>query len=427
VDDAQIDQLNKREDIELARAKIQLKLDNKKLQQPSHRFREILKSPAFLAAVVPTVITVLVTGSTIFLQNHWANNDKVAEQAKFEQDTNKTILLEVMKSPDAAQAAAKLNLFLSTGLIHDTPDGKFKNAQRNLEDQFRQEILLNILRQHSNEPMSFEDVKMNSQFLEGFLKPMDLQVLEYFFRLGYPREMLLWLFIDSIEIESDSHSVGTRYDPPNDAGCLWGDPKLPCFADYIRYMTATGSAVDTVYINTGSDSGKPIVTVFARFCFNPVLAQSAKWAMGPQRWNALMNKMPLLFVSDINNPKCRSPWDPGAEAGKPQPDTFSFIVGSNHFRVVSRSALSLFQFLGNLAGLEVDVQAEGQPKMNPPQLWTVADDPDLFTVRTVENADRKKCFVSTEFHGRYYCVPNSAQNSKRIFGVLSQLIGIQTP
>lgn len=428
MDDAQIESLKDRDAVELARAKIQLKLDSRRLQQPSRGFWEILKTPAFLAAVVPTVITVLVTGSTIFLQNHWSSNDKAAEQARFEQDTNKTILLQVMQSADTAQAAARLNLALSTGLIHDTPDNKFKNAQRNLEDQFRQEILLNILRQHSNEPMSFADVKMNSPFLDGFMKPMDLQTLNYLFRLGYPREMLLWLFVDSIEVDSDSGSIGTRYDPPNDVGCVAALPHDPCFSDYIRYMTASGLAVDTEYMERGSDSGRPITMVYARFCFNSALAQSARGAMGSQHWTELTSKMPT-FVSDAKNVsgKCGSQWNPDKDEKQPQPDTFSFSVGSKRFKVTPRSALAIFQFLGNLAGLEMDGQATGQPKMDAPQLWTVADDPALFTVSTVESVDPKKCFVSTKFHDRYYCVPNSAQNSKRIFGVLSQLIGIQTP
>src|ERR1700683_1201069 len=33
-------------------------------------------------------------------------------------------------------------------------------------------------------------------FYDGLLKPIDLQTLAYFIRQGYPRELLLWLFID---------------------------------------------------------------------------------------------------------------------------------------------------------------------------------------------------------------------------------------
>ena len=39
-----------------------------------------------------------------------------------------------------------------------------------------------------------------SAFYKGFLKPIDLQTLNYFIRQGYPREMLFWLFTNSFEL-----------------------------------------------------------------------------------------------------------------------------------------------------------------------------------------------------------------------------------
>src|SRR6202021_412840 len=39
-----------------------------------------------------------------------------------------------------------------------------------------------------------------SAFYEGFLKPIDLQTLNYFIRQGYPRELLFWLFTDSFSV-----------------------------------------------------------------------------------------------------------------------------------------------------------------------------------------------------------------------------------
>jgi hypothetical protein len=39
-----------------------------------------------------------------------------------------------------------------------------------------------------------------SAFYEGFLKPIDLTILDYFIRQGYSHEMLFWLFTDSVEV-----------------------------------------------------------------------------------------------------------------------------------------------------------------------------------------------------------------------------------
>ena len=37
-------------------------------------------------------------------------------------------------------------------------------------------------------------------FYQGFLKPIDLQILDYFIRQDYPRELLFWLFADSFQV-----------------------------------------------------------------------------------------------------------------------------------------------------------------------------------------------------------------------------------
>jgi hypothetical protein len=64
-----------------------------------------------------------------------------------------------------------------------------------------------------------------STFYGGFLKPIDLQVLDYFIRQGYSRELLFWLFTDSVEITFQGNTSGTRYNPPEDYGCIRGDPR----------------------------------------------------------------------------------------------------------------------------------------------------------------------------------------------------------
>ena len=49
-----------------------------------------------------------------------------------------------------------------------------------------------------------------SAFYEGFLKPIDLQILDYFIRQGYSRELLFWLFTDAVEITVHGKTIGTR-------------------------------------------------------------------------------------------------------------------------------------------------------------------------------------------------------------------------
>ena len=59
----------------------------------------------------------------------------------------------------------------------------------------------------------------------------------------------------------------------------------------------------------------------------------------------------------------------------------------------------------------------------PPLLETVHEDPRLMTV--VQNMGGE-CFVHTWFIDGDYCVPEQAATTKRIFGLLAQLIAIQT-
>ena len=80
-----------------------------------------------------------------------------------------------------------------------------------------------------------------SAFYIGFLKPIDLQTLDYFIRQGYSRELLFWLFADTVELKAGNRLLGMRYDPPNDYGCDRTDPRHLCFPDFIRIATAAGS------------------------------------------------------------------------------------------------------------------------------------------------------------------------------------------
>jgi hypothetical protein len=63
--------------------------------------------------------------------------------------------------------------------------------------------------------------------------------------------------------------------------------------------------------------------------------------------------------------------------------------------------------------------------VEPPKLASVTGDQGL--IRVVRNYDSSvRCFSHTYFYDGDYCVPEDATNTKRIFGLLAQLIAIQT-
>ena len=278
-----------------------------------------------------------------------------------------------------------------------------------------------------------------SQFYEGFLKPIDLRVLAYFIRQGYSRELLFWLFTDSVEITVRNHKFSTRFNPPHDFGCSERDPSKRCFADFVRIAVAAGLTVEErtrqmVSSEKGKAGagGKPQTVVYPRFCFSDVLVQRAAIEMGTDRFAELQKEYFDTSLTSFS-PRCSSKWDPGVDLDKWQPDTFEFTAGGIKFRITPRSAYGVFEFIGQLIKVQRDHPAGTGyvPPARPEEdvkratLWTAQGEEDRDLINVVLNTGGP-CFAHTWFYDGDYCVPESATNTKRIFGLLAQLVAIET-
>jgi hypothetical protein len=295
-----------------------------------------------------------------------------------------------------------------------------------------------------------------SAFYQGFLKPIDLQTLAYFIRQGYSRELLFWLFTDAFTLEMPNapQPFGYHYSPPDDYGCSQIDPKHRCFIDWVHNAAYTGLTVEEKTEQGGSSSSPPKGgagpssggstkgTSYARFCFNPVLAQQAASSVPPalvqEAQNNLDMQRTILFKSPLT---CGSPdWKPTENKDVAQADilplTFSPTNSPNgpqiSFSITPRSAYGVFVFLGTLMKMQREhlapsryayIPPNRQYAAEPPVLETVHEDPALITV--MQNLGGQ-CFVHTWFEDGDYCVPEEAATTKRIFGLLAQLIAIQT-
>jgi hypothetical protein len=285
-------------------------------------------------------------------------------------------------------------------------------------------------------------------FYDGFLKPVDLQTLDYFIRQGYPPELLFWLFTDSFEFNKPGVKIGYRYDPPNDYGCPNIRGSNLCFTDWVHIAVYTGLTVEELYLQKGaggsgggksggssaksdsSSGSKPETIIYPRFCFNPVLAHRAQQIMGPEKSAEIKE---LLGVPETTlQPKCGSPWNPLLTADTPQPALLPLHVGPYTFTIVPRSAYGVFEFLGAVMRMErkevppeqgAYVPAGREDLTQPPVLWSVPEDAHLMTVLQDYGG---YCFVHTHFFDGDYCVPEKADTTKRIFSLLAQLIAIQT-
>jgi hypothetical protein len=282
-------------------------------------------------------------------------------------------------------------------------------------------------------------------FYDALLRPVDLHILSYFIRQGYSRELLFWLFADSIEVGPPARAIGFQYNPPYDFGCNRHDPRDRCMREWAEIAVITGLSVEEVAVDKGtaggdsgdssdgggkgkakSGSAKSGMVEFARFCFSTVLADRGYRAMDPVRREIL--KARYLDKGLIFRPRCGEPWDPVRE--RVGGDILTFTAGPFLFRIVPRSAYAIFQFLGKILrettrGVEV---SEGAylPREDEalPLLSTIREDERLLNVQ-LNTAE--PCFVDTQFIEGTYCVPErSSANTKHIFSLLSQLIALQT-
>ena len=280
-----------------------------------------------------------------------------------------------------------------------------------------------------------------SAFYSGFLKPIDLLTLDYFIRQGYSRELLFWLFTQSVEADPPrGSSLLYSYRPPDDYGCPTEDPGKRCFQEFVLIAMYTGLTVEQRAVtrlgprsqNGGNSGGnRRETTSFFRFCFDPLLAEQARNAMGPDRANETERYLDIGADPRLLNPQCGKDWDPRKTESRPQKDTFEFSVGPVKFRIRPRSAFGIFEFLGTLIRMERDhppiwagANTWDRPSViEPPTLKTSHDDKFLFRVAFAPTGN---CFAETWFNNETYCVPEEAHNTKRIFNLLAQLIAIQT-
>ena len=285
-----------------------------------------------------------------------------------------------------------------------------------------------------------------SAFYEGFLRPIDLQTLNYFIRQGYPRELLFWLFTDSFSVTIPSKGTfGYHFNPPDNYGCSRTDPKHRCFIDWVHNAAFTGLTVEEKTIDSsssapskggvGSGAGQPPkkASTYARFCFSEILAQEAAAEVSPALVQAATRDLDVppsaLYGADLG---CGTAWSTAPADDSPQPDILPLEAHGFVFTITPRSAYGVFELLGTLMKLEqrhigpspyAYIPPGREYATRPPVLETVHEDPYLITVVQALGGE---CFVHTWFDDGEYCVPEQATTTKRIFGLLAQLIAIQT-
>jgi hypothetical protein len=277
----------------------------------------------------------------------------------------------------------------------------------------------------------------SSDFYRALLDPSDLLDFNFLVRQGYSRELLFWLFADSVRITVRNNKRPEFYEIRNrvteDESCQYlpGLRRKICFRDIVDVAIGAGLSVQSVTREEassssgggqgrggakGSSSSKPARSTISRLCFDPFFAkQAAKDSPAAHGMFQLFLKAYPIAI----DPLCSSDWIPTQSARLGADKLRIGSRGKIEFEILTRSTFGIYQFLGRILAAD-------------------ATDKILMTGRSGASEGERRilsivhdqtsdCAVNITLRGKYYCVPEQgSDNTKRIFSLLSQLIALKT-
>jgi len=264
---------------------------------------------------------------------------------------------------------------------------------------------------------SFDVSPLESQgFYNALLSPVDLPTINFFVRQGYSRELLFWLFTESARETVAGRTYEYRNDPDPNIACenVRGRPR--CFRDMVDISLGSGLTVQT---QTQRPTGPGKATVLGRLCFDAVLAARARREYPPEVAGALMSM-------GEHRPRChRDPWPHEIKGKGTNGDTDALTfeaqgtpAGTLHYEILTRSTFGIYQFLGRI------LATNSSDTMRLRGVLGSGEDTRLLAVAA---SSPDGCFVDLGFDSGFYCVPRQgAENTKRIFSLLAQLIALKT-
>jgi hypothetical protein len=278
----------------------------------------------------------------------------------------------------------------------------------------------------------------SKEFYTALLSPVDLPTVNFFIRQGYPPELLFWLFVDSVR---ESYG-GNVYEYQN-------TPDLPVqdipvfgqrsFRDILVLAVMTGLTVETKSVESssetskssggksgsssgsGSSGSKTTTEVFGQICFDKVLARRETKLLPPEVIQANTHNEGLS-----PKPTCYGTWNPKKSTTSNsgvQSDQLTFsvnspTVGTVQYQILTRSTFGIYQFLGQIL---VKNQAENLKVLSN----LTGEDPRILALKNTGLLGT--CFAELTYDGARYCIPDKgAEQTKRIFSLLSQLIALKT-
>jgi len=280
-------------------------------------------------------------------------------------------------------------------------------------DVNRQAVFTNSVLSGSASAKNDFDITLleTKDFYHGLLGPVDLPTLNFFVRQGYTRELLFWLFTESVRETVAGRTFEYRNDPDPAIACETVRGAQRCFSNMVDVALASGL---TVQIQTQPAAGSAKATVLGRLCFDNVLAKRARRFYSPEVFASLLS-------SSSHRPRCTDPWPSTRTGGRTDLLTFEVLgtpYGAIRYEITTRSTFGIYQFLGRIlaTGATERIRMYGRLDQN--------EDPRLLAIGP---ADSGGCFSELVFEGIHYCVPRQgAENTKRTFSLLAQLLALKT-
>ncbi|MGO8738809.1 hypothetical protein [Rhodoblastus sp.] len=243
------------------------------------------------------------------------------------------------------------------------------------------------------------------EFYEGLLRNVSPRILQLFIEQGIARELLFYLFTDRIILTTPAGKFQYVNDPL--------DPDFPRFVHFVKEAMKFGLTSEP----------------------QPHQAQQASGGANEKTSGAENSENWQLCFSDIyreknlpeasNAPKC------GGKVNAPDARTVQFRLQNGagplvKLSVLPRSPFGIFQYLGRITAMG----EKGQVHLQSAEAVDRASfrDEILFDVVNVSSGATVEggCYLTLNYEGQDYCIPNRAVNTKRVLGLLTQLIALNT-
>jgi hypothetical protein len=250
------------------------------------------------------------------------------------------------------------------------------------------------------------------QFYEGLLTEVEPRTLEFFRRQGIARELLFYLFTDRVIVDRGGKEIVLQNDPLGQS--------FDAFQGYVTQAMDYGLSSEPIPGKAARNKSKDKSKDKESANKNDKKDQSSN-VDGDDGWHLCFDpkeKAPNVVYTG-NAPLCGHP----GLAGQSRTVQFLGHDGAKvSLTVLPRSVFAIFQYLGRL----IDAGERGRVKLHSAEAidYGPLHDEYLFDI---EKGGTGACFAAVEQDGETYCVPQQgATNTKRILGLLIQLIALNT-